>query len=242
VGSGTETGAYAFTSEFGISARNPNAKYFLPTVNEWYKAAYYDPTKGGSGYWLFAVRSDCEFNATTCPDGIIAELPPGGPHSANFNTIVPNTTGDNPYNLSDVGAYTAASSYYGTFDQSGLQWEWCEPLPGAGATRRMGGSQGNGAARLQSNAYAENGFGGISANQSFRVAAQAVGAVVYPTLSIQRVGSDIKISWTGSGTLIQSTDVKLPISQWTPVPGNPAGSYTVTPAASGPPVYYRLEQ
>lgn len=40
---------------------NSNPKYFLPTLSEWYKAAYY---KGGNrgntnaGYWLYATRSD----------------------------------------------------------------------------------------------------------------------------------------------------------------------------------------
>ena len=28
--------------------RNPAAQYFLPTVHEWYKAAYYDPQKNGN--------------------------------------------------------------------------------------------------------------------------------------------------------------------------------------------------
>jgi len=49
-----------------------------------------------------------------------------------------------------VGAYTAASSYYGTFDQAGNQWEWLQPVAGAGRPRRHGGSQGNAAARLAS--------------------------------------------------------------------------------------------
>ena len=32
--------------------RNSLAKYFLPSYNEWYKAAFYDPNKlGDAGYW-----------------------------------------------------------------------------------------------------------------------------------------------------------------------------------------------
>jgi hypothetical protein len=39
--------------------RNSLAKYFLPSYNEWYKAAYYDPNKsGGAGYWDYATGSD----------------------------------------------------------------------------------------------------------------------------------------------------------------------------------------
>jgi hypothetical protein len=52
----------------------------------------------------------------------------------------------------------------------------------------------------------------------------------------------LTISWTGTGTLLQSTNVMLPMAQWTVVPGNPSGSYTVTPATSGPQTYYRLRQ
>ena len=55
--SDTETGAYTFGDPETPGPRNPGAKVFLPTEDEWYKAAYYDPTKGGSGgYWLFAVQ------------------------------------------------------------------------------------------------------------------------------------------------------------------------------------------
>jgi formylglycine-generating enzyme required for sulfatase activity len=236
IGSGTETGAYAFTSEFNFAARDPNAKYFLPNVNEWYKAAYYDPTKGGSGYWLFAVRADCESNSV-CTNGIIAELPPGGPHSANYNTVVPNSTGDNPYNLTDVGAYTAASSYYGTFDQSGLQWEWAEPAAGQTITRRMGGSQGNAAARLQADAIATNGIqpGGSTANQSFRIAAPAVGALVRATLSIQRVAGGVQINWTSTGTLESAQFMTGP---WIPETGATNGQ--VFPSIGTR--FYRLAQ
>ncbi|MFM9023828.1 MAG: SUMF1/EgtB/PvdO family nonheme iron enzyme, partial [Planctomycetaceae bacterium] len=51
-GSGsTETGAYTLdgaTSGDAV-ARNPGATFSIPTENEWYKAAYYSPVKGGVG-------------------------------------------------------------------------------------------------------------------------------------------------------------------------------------------------
>jgi Concanavalin A-like lectin/glucanases superfamily len=52
----------------------------------------------------------------------------------------------------------------------------------------------------------------------------------------------LTISWTGTGTLLQSTNVVLPMSQWTTVPGNPTSPYQVTPAAAGPRWFYRLRQ
>ena len=44
-----------------VTERNPNARYWIPLENEWYKAAYYDPNKGGSGmpgYWNYSTRTD----------------------------------------------------------------------------------------------------------------------------------------------------------------------------------------
>ena len=52
----------------------------------------------------------------------------------------------------------------------------------------------------------------------------------------------LTISWTGTRTLLQSTNVALPMSQWTAVPGNPTSPYQVTPAAAGPRWFYRLKQ
>ena len=53
-------------------ARNAGALWFLPTENQWYKAAYYDPTKNGTGgYWQYPPKTDD-------PAKMVAELPPGG--------------------------------------------------------------------------------------------------------------------------------------------------------------------
>jgi formylglycine-generating enzyme required for sulfatase activity len=161
--SDTEAGSYTFSGYDVVSRRNPNADYFLPNDDEWYKAAYYDPTKNGTGgYWQFPPKTDD-------PNQMVAELPPGGPHSANFNNV---NAGDGN-GTTDVGAYTAASSYYGTFDQAGLAWEWNEPAdPATKSTSRRGGSQGNAVARLAAGVIASNGIGdgGQSVNQSFRLA------------------------------------------------------------------------
>ena len=133
--SDTETGAYTFSDPDTPGTRNTGAKVFLPTENEWYKAAYYDPGKDGAGgYWLFAVRAD----------DVTAELPPGGPQSANFDAVNTDDGG-----TTDVGAYTSASSYYGTFDQTGNTWEWLEPDPAVpDMSRRRSGSWENNISRL----------------------------------------------------------------------------------------------
>jgi hypothetical protein len=43
----TDDGVYKIID--GLSeVRNPNARFFIPTENEWYKAAYYDPSSSVS--------------------------------------------------------------------------------------------------------------------------------------------------------------------------------------------------
>jgi hypothetical protein len=75
----TEAGAYNIngaTSRVPIVAKNANAKYWLPTENEWYKAAYYTPNKNGTGpgYWQYATQSDTDpvaITANVSGDGIL---------------------------------------------------------------------------------------------------------------------------------------------------------------------------
>ena len=91
---------------------NPGAQTWIPSENEWYKAAYYDATKGGTGgYWLYPTQSDALGGNTI-----------GVPNSANYGSA----------GLTDVGAYGANSdSFYGTNDQGGSVFEWMSaPAPG----------------------------------------------------------------------------------------------------------------
>jgi hypothetical protein len=54
-------------------------------------------------------------------------------------------------------------------------------------------------------------------------------------------GGNLTLSWTGAGILLQSTNVALPLSQWTVVPGNPNSPFVVVPGAE-PKMFYRLLQ
>jgi len=97
----TEAGAYALNGAMsGVSvSKNLLAQWYIPSENEWYKAAYYDPTKNGGlgGYWAYPTRSDSI-----------------SPADANYNL----------HHSTDVGAYAADASAYGTFDQGGNVWQW----------------------------------------------------------------------------------------------------------------------
>ena len=113
----TETGAYTLggttDADDGNIHRNSGAEWFLPSENEWYKAAYYDASKlNGAGYWSFPTGSD-----------LAPDRDNQGSNSANNNTgilLSPVTT--------VVGAFANSSSRYGTFDQGGNVLEWTESL------------------------------------------------------------------------------------------------------------------
>ncbi len=56
----TEQGAYTLDGAItGVSiTRNAGAKYHLPSEDEWYKAAYYEPGGDTDDYWLYPTRSN----------------------------------------------------------------------------------------------------------------------------------------------------------------------------------------
>ena len=92
---------------------------FLPSENEWYKAAYYNPATGL--YDEFPMPTGTNVKPTP-------EAPPGGSDSANYTPGGwPNPDyADAVGHLTDVGAYTLSSSAYGTFDQCGNALQWNE--------------------------------------------------------------------------------------------------------------------
>lgn len=87
----------------------PGARFWIPTLDEYLKAAHYDPDKGGEGvggWWLYDNRSDTE--PVSGPPGV-------GQTSAG--------TGD--YRI-PLGSYPQTTSAYGLLDLSGGASEWLE--------------------------------------------------------------------------------------------------------------------
>lgn len=117
----TETGAYTLTGPTSIDGgRQPGALAFLPTENEWYKAAYYDPA--WEIFWEYPTGTIIQ---TAC-------VAPGSDTGNSANCL--GAVGG----LTDVGAYGLSGSPYGTFDQGGNVWEWNETASGSDRVNRGG--------------------------------------------------------------------------------------------------------
>lgn len=117
----TEDGSYYLngatsSAQLGVVERKPGAGWVLPTEDEWYKAAYYDPGKpGGAGYWQYPTRNNAR------PSNVLNPL---GANNANFLDSSGHYTVGPPYYLTEVGAFANSPSAYGTFDQGGNALEW----------------------------------------------------------------------------------------------------------------------
>jgi len=135
-GTTTERGAYSLTGVtsvavgtdpvHGANGRNAGAMYHLPSENEFYKAAYYQPAgEGGDAddYWLYPTRSNNEPTVATADE------------AGNVNNATDNIANylrgadwnDQDGNVTTVGSGGAGSaSFYGAFDMGGNLREWVE--------------------------------------------------------------------------------------------------------------------
>ncbi len=136
----TEDGSYhlngAMTDEalMGVSRiaeadRTPGKKYyFIPSEDEWYKAAYHKNDGVSANYFAYPTYND------STPSNIVAN--PDSGNNANYcdtsdpyhitNSIT--QVGGSPYYLTEVGEFENSGSPYGTFDQAGNVGEWDEGI------------------------------------------------------------------------------------------------------------------
>ncbi len=132
------TGAYDTTTFGGNRATGytdaathlAGAKYWIPTLDEWMKAAYYDPDRFGigvGGWWEYTNRSNQQG---------VPGLPGVGTTNAGLRLdffrewAIP------------LGAYQGAISPWGLFDTSGGAAEWTEGWAGTVDRETLGASAG----------------------------------------------------------------------------------------------------
>jgi formylglycine-generating enzyme required for sulfatase activity len=116
-------------------AKNAGAKFYVPTENEWYKAAYYKGAGTNAGYWNYATGSD------TIPTAVGATLVGSGSagpagNFANYNQVADWNGQDG--NVTTVGT-NGGPGAYGTFDQTGNIAEWNDLTGAAGPVRGIRG-------------------------------------------------------------------------------------------------------
>lgn len=83
---------------------SPNAQFWIPTIDEWIKAAYFDPNRGGvgaPGYWKHPNSSD----------SLLTSGQPGTPGA--------ETNGGLPQSHMAVASYPGTQTPWGLFDVSG---------------------------------------------------------------------------------------------------------------------------
>jgi formylglycine-generating enzyme required for sulfatase activity len=135
-GSGdTETGAYEMIRAIGLETHTKEARVWIATEDEWYKAAYFQPeSKGGprGGFWQFPTGRN---EAPSLRGKNLDQL-----NTASFLDVSRYGVDTNHSPLEEVGRHPLSASPYGTLGQGGGVWEWCEGL--AFTTKRVmrGGS------------------------------------------------------------------------------------------------------
>ncbi|MFA6132772.1 MAG: SUMF1/EgtB/PvdO family nonheme iron enzyme [Phycisphaerae bacterium] len=120
----TERGAYTLDGYNGHDGRtiqrSADAKWAIPSEDEWYKAAYYKGGSTNAGYWDYPTRSD------TAPGRDMADV------SGNDVNYYISELGGQPIDsgkcMTVAGEFQNSDSPYGTFDQGGNVLEWNEAI------------------------------------------------------------------------------------------------------------------
>ena len=120
----TEDGAYFLNGATGYAlmavVREEDAIWFLPTEDEWYKAAYHKNDGVTGNYWDYPTKAD----DPSVPSNDLINPDPG--NNANFFILPSDSTIGSPYWTTEVGEFENSESPYHTFDQGGNLWEWNE--------------------------------------------------------------------------------------------------------------------
>jgi formylglycine-generating enzyme required for sulfatase activity len=170
---GTETGVYAIGNGLD-EVRSADARFWIPSEDEWYKAAYHDATAGTAGvYFDYATGSDSIPIFATANS--VGDISNPGAGVVNWRARA-GWNGRNG-NVTTVGsAGLASASPYGTFDQNGNVSEWNEAVfdPSNPSLRGQRGGSWGGSLTNSSNLRADSRGADIPAiggsNVGFRVA------------------------------------------------------------------------
>lgn len=107
----TEMGAYTLHGQCSgpIVPVNQGAQYYIPSEDQWYKAAYYN---GKGGYYEYPVQSN------SAPGNKMNKES----YQSNYSAIA--RTAEEGAQLTPVDLFHDAVSHYGAYDMGGNLWEW----------------------------------------------------------------------------------------------------------------------
>jgi formylglycine-generating enzyme required for sulfatase activity len=125
---------------------NPGATFYIPTEDQWYKAAYYKGGSTSAGYRDYATQSDTAPTAVTADSTGIGSAGSTG-NFANYNRVADWNSQNG--NVTTVGTNGGASAY-GAFDMSGNLYEWNDLTGAAGSSRGLRGGLWNSVASFLS--------------------------------------------------------------------------------------------
>lgn len=125
----TETGAYDFTNGKRGELME-GARYFLPSLNQWYKAAYYQAGSSNASYWRYPTQGNklsqrtASYNLNS-KEGLktgtnFAEISPAWPHLKVY--YKEEIRGDSL--TTPVGTFKDSPGTYGAYDMGGNVRQW----------------------------------------------------------------------------------------------------------------------
>lgn len=211
-GGDTETGAYTLNGATtgNAVAVNPGAAFYIPTENEWYKAAYYSPNYGGvgaAGYYDYATQSDTDPGNQIGSTANQANYKAGNVYSVTQSASYSSTQNY----LTDVGAFSGSGSFYGTFDQSGNvnQWNDLDGLASSGTSREVrGGLWSNDNPLLLSSSVSDSNDPAYESNFiGFRLASPVSSPSSVPEIDPNSLGSVLALV-VGSLALLERRRLK----------------------------------
>ena len=109
------------TGQIGITdqaTRSEGAKYWVPSIDEWVKAVYWDPNRNGAGqpgYWLYPGSQDTPLITAPSSSGGQTDLS-AGPMGQAYSLL--------------IGQYANVTGPWGLLDASGNASEWLEDKGG----------------------------------------------------------------------------------------------------------------